>query len=201
MLRFAPLLLPLALANCGDILASIEALERASELERLDALIATTDESDLIPLTDDVIASRTGVVSYPGQAAIVIPGGTGPDYVLSARANINADFGTSTLTANFTDWIGYQDGDNLAESSVQGGVNLANGVIGGPDGAAQISGTVTGDITSDGRNVTLDGVIDGQIATFPGGEGIGGLTVPDQTTITQNGVVIEDAEFGFAGER
>ena len=200
MLRYIPLLFPLALANCGDILASLEALERADELDRLEALIANSGESGLTPLSDAEIESRTGTVSYPGQAAIVIPGNNSPDYVFSARANINADFASNTLTAEFNDWIGYQDGDNLAESSVQGGVDFTDGVIGG-DFAAQISGNVTGDITADGRNVTIDGVMDGQIAGFDGGEGIGALTVPEQTTITQNGVVIPDAEFGFAGER
>ena len=201
MIRYLPLLFPLALANCGDILASIEALERADELERLEALIANSDESGLAPLSDTEILSRNGTVSYPGQAAIVIPGNNSPDYVFSARANINADFATNTLTAQFNDWIGYQDGDNLAESSVQGGVTFSDGVIGGPDFAAQISGNVTGDITADGRNVTVDGVMEGQISSFDGGEGIGALTVAEQTTITQNGVVIPDAEFGFAGER
>ena len=200
MLRFIPLLFPLALANCGAILASIELAERVDEAERLEALIQTADGSTLTPISDEEINSRTGTVQYEGQAAMVIPQGNDNDIILSARANVTANFQNDTIQADFFDWLGYRDGDNLGNTA-QGDVVFSNGVIGTPESAAEITGDVAGDLTFKGEEFTVDGVINGQFSNFEGGEGVGGLTVAEETVITQNGDVVADAEFGFAGTR
>lgn len=199
MLRFLPLLFPLALANCGAILASIELAERVDEAERLEALIATVDESSLAALPDEVVANRTGTVRYNGQAAMEVPIGNNT-LILSAIAVIDADFDTDTVSADFSDWLGYNDGDTLANTA-RGEIVFSDGVIGDAESAANISGEVNGALTFKGDEFAVDGgMITGQIATFDGGEGIGGATV-DEAVITMNGVEVPDAQFGFAGER
>ncbi|SMY07812.1 hypothetical protein [Flavimaricola marinus] len=212
MLRFAPLLLPLALANCGAILASIELAGRVDEAERLEALIATADESDLAAISDDEINQRranalqgiadgnpdAGMVRYNGQAAMEVPQGNNT-LILSGLATIDANFANDTISADFSDWLGYNDGDTLANTA-SGDVVFSNGVIGDEDAASNISGDVNGTLTFKGDEYSVDGVIDGQFATFQGSEGVGGVTLDDQTTITMNGEVVPDAQFGFAGE-
>jgi hypothetical protein len=196
MLRFAPLLLPLALANCGAIFASIEASQRIDEAERLEALIASTDESTLTAVPD--LDLRTGTARYNGQAAMEVPLGNNT-LILSAIARIDADFDSDTVTADFSDWLGYNDGDTLA-GYADGDVVFSDGVIGSVDSPSDISGTVSGELEYDGDTYTVDGVIDGQFATNGSTEGVGGVTLDDQTTITVNGEVVEGAQFGFAGE-
>lgn len=213
MLRFVPLLFPLALANCGAILASIELANRVDEAERLEALIATSDESTLTPLSDEVIAQRqadalaaraagdldAGIVRYTGQAAMEVPQGDNT-LILSGLARIDADFADNTIDADFYDWLGYNDGDNLGNTA-SGDVVFSNGVIGDERAASNISGDVNGSLTFKGDEYAVDGVIDGRFVVLPGREGVGGVTLDDQTVITMNGEVVPDAQFGFAGDR
>lgn len=213
MKKYLILLAFTVLSNCGAILASIELAERVDEAERLEALIATSEDSALVGLSDEAIERRrldglagiaagnpnAGSVRYTGQAAMVVPQGNG-DLILSARAQINANFANSTISADFNDWLGYREGDNLGNTA-GGDVVFSNGVIGGPDGAGQISGDVAGELTFKGDTFIVDGVIDGQFALLDGQEGVGGVTLSDQTTITQDGVAVQGAEFGFAGLR
>ena len=214
MFRYTALVIPFVLSSCGIIDDINDALELEDRAQELEEIVDKADEvqevldggevDNIAVLTEETVDLRTGTTTYEGFAGWSIPDGS-DDIVLTADAEIEANFDDDTVTTEFTRWLGARiDSGGSAtggfgDYDATGDVAFTNGTFNTNGGDFSFVGDVEGELEWRGDDYGIDGTVEGSIALVDGVENIAAGAESD-TVYTINGEEVEGAEFGFGGE-
>lgn len=214
MLRFTALIIPFALSSCGiidDINDALELEDRAQELEEIvdkadevQDVLDGGESASIQVFTEESVAERMGTSTYQGFAGWSIPDGS-DDIVLTADAEIVANFEDDSVTTEFSRWLGARIDSNgsatggFGDYDATGEVALINGTFVSNGGDFSFVGDIEGELEWRGDDYGIDGTVEGSIALVDGVENIAAGAEGD-TVYTINGEEVDGAEFGFGGE-
>jgi hypothetical protein len=216
MFRYSALIVPFVLSSCGVINDINDALELEDRAQELEAIVDKADDVQAIldggeasntnieVLTEESISERVGTATYQGFAGWSIPDGNN-EIVLTASAEITANFDNDTVETRFSRWLGALiDADGSATGGfgnydASGNVAFSNGTFQSNGGNFSFEGDVAGELAWRGDDYGIDGRVEGSIATLDGVENIAAGAKND-TIYTINGEPVEGAKFGFGGE-
>ncbi len=145
------------------------------------------------PITTAAQMPLSGSATYNGYATVL----TGIDTALTGNSQITANFSTSTLTGNLSNFAGTVNGGD--DQFFDGGLSIKGGEIGEVTASGitgDIKGTLTGESTGD--TVTVIGGVEGEFHGN-GADSLAALNT-DDTDFIVNGIGVA-GDLGIVAQR